>query len=257
MSNILHSKIIGTGFPLLILHGFLGSGDNWITLGRKFSEHFEVHLIDLRNHGRSFHDDEMDLEVMCEDVLNYCKHYKLDNINIIGHSMGGKVAMHLAVNQAQLVRKLIVVDIAPKAYTRRHDFIFKALKAVDFSIQKTRKEVDNQIALFIQKEAYRQFLLKAVYRKTKESLAFRFNLAVFIENYENIIETLPTYSQFNGDTLFIKGALSDYILNTDIPLIEAHFPNSQLVAIEDSGHWLHAEKPEELFTISLQFLAIV
>ena len=255
MSQILHSKIIGTGSPLLILHGFLGSGDNWITLGRKFSEHFKVHLIDLRNHGRSFHDDEMDLEVMCQDVLNYCRFHKLEQINLIGHSMGGKVAMHLAVHHPKLVSKLIVVDIAPKAYNRRHDFILDALKAVDFSIQKTRKEVDEVIAQFIDKELYRQFLMKAVYRKTKETLAFRFNLPVFIENYGNIIETLPPYSQYEGDTLFVKGTLSNYILASDLPLIEAHFPNSKLVEIKGSGHWLHAEKPEEFFTTSLQFLS--
>lgn len=254
MIQILHSKIIGTGNPLLILHGFLGSGDNWITLGRRFSEFFEVHLVDIRNHGRSFHDDEMDLEVMYKDVLNYCQFHKLEQINLIGHSMGGKVAMHLAVHHPKLVTKLIVVDIAPKAYKRRHDFILEALEAVDFSKQKTRKEVEDVIAQFIEKESYRQFLMKAVYRKTKETLGFRFNLAVFIENYGNIIETLPTYSQFEGATLFIKGSLSNYILTSDLPLIEAHFPNSKLVTIEDAGHWLHAEKPEEFFTISLQFL---
>ena len=254
MSQLLHSKIIGKGEPLLILHGFLGSGDNWITLGRKFSEFFEVHLIDLRNHGRSFHDDEMDLEVMCEDVLNYCKHYKLNKINIIGHSMGGKVAMHLSVKQKQLISKLIVVDIAPKSYAPRHDFIFKALNAVDFSIHKTRKEVDRVIALFIEKEAYRQFLLKAVFRKSKKKLAFRFNLPVFIENYGNIIETLPAQSQFEGATLFLKGELSDYILDTDLPLIYAHFPNAKITEIANTSHWLHAEKPFDFYNDCMSFI---
>lgn len=254
MSKILHSKIIGTGSPLLILHGFLGSGDNWITLGRKFSAHYQVHLVDLRNHGRSFHDDEMDLEVMSEDLIHYCRFYNLEKISIIGHSMGGKVAMLLAVNKPELITKLIFVDIAPKAYKRRHDFILEALQAVDFSIQKTRKEVDEVIAQFIEKESYRQFLMKAIYRKTRETLGFRFNLAVFIENYGNIIETLPTYSQFVGAALFVKGTLSDYILTSDLPLIEAHFPNSQLIEIKDAGHWLHAEKSAVFFEISLNFL---
>jgi pimeloyl-ACP methyl ester carboxylesterase len=252
--NILHSKILGKGKPLLILHGFLGSGDNWITLGRKFSKDYEVHLIDLRNHGRSFHDDEMDLEIMCEDVLNYCKEYQLNNIRIIGHSMGGKVAMHLAVQQTKWVSKLIVVDIAPKSYTRRHDFILEALQAVDFSKQKTRNEVEEVLAQFIDVQAYRQFLLKAVYRKSKEQLDFRFNLPVFVENYGNIIETLPAYSQFEGDTIFIKGGLSDYILESDIPLIEAHFPNASIHKITNTGHWLHAENPKAFYEKSLEFL---
>jgi len=256
MQNILHSKIIGQGEPLLILHGFLGSGDNWITLGRKFSQNFEVHLLDLRNHGRSFHDDEMDLEIMCEDVLNYCVHYQLKTIRIIGHSMGGKVGMHLAVNHPSVVSKLIVVDIAPKRYIRRHDFILEALQAVDFSIHKTREEVENVIAQYIEKESYRQFLLKAVYRKTSARLAFRFNLSVFIENYGNIIETLHPYSQYEGDTLFIKGALSDYILDADLPLIEAHFPKAIIKEIANSGHWLHAEKPEEFYENCFEFLEV-
>jgi pimeloyl-ACP methyl ester carboxylesterase len=254
VTNILHSKIIGHGRPLLILHGFLGSGDNWITLGRQFSKSFEVHLIDLRNHGRSFHDDEMDLEIMSQDVLYYCKFYQLPVIFIIGHSMGGKVAMHLAVMHLNLVKKLIVVDIAPKAYGRRHDFIMKALQAVDFDKQKTRDEVAKVISQYIEKEAYRQFLLKAVYRKSKSTLSFRFNLAVFVENYGNIVETLPVYSQFEGDTLFIKGSLSDYILKEDYPLINAHFPKAIIKEIDKSGHWLHAEKPKEFYAICTDFL---
>ena len=165
--QILHSKILGKGTPLLILHGFLGSGDNWISLGRKFAVHFEVHLIDLRNHGRSFHDDEMDFEVMCEDVLHYCQQHNLDKISVIGHSMGGKIGMHLAVNQPDLINKLIVVDIAPRAYDIRHDFILKSLLSVDFSIQKTREEVAQILARFIKQKPIRQFLLKNVYRKTK------------------------------------------------------------------------------------------
>jgi len=255
LSNILHSKIIGKGNPLLILHGFLGSGDNWITLGRKFSEYFEVHLIDLRNHGKSFHDDEMDLEVMCEDIINYCYFHQLEQINLIGHSMGGKVAMQLAVQHPELLIKLIVVDIAPKAYKRRHDFILEALQAVDFSKQKTRQEVDGVIAEFIKKESYRQFLMKAVYRKTRDNLAFRFNLPIFIENYGNIVETLPPFSQYEGEVLFIKGALSDYILKTDLPLIEAHFPNSKLIKIENAGHWLHAEQPLKFNSFVKAFLS--
>ena len=240
--QILHSKILGKGAPLLILHGFLGSGDNWISLGRKFAVHFEVHLIDLRNHGRSFHDDEMDFEVMCEDLLNYCAKYQLEKINIIGHSMGGKVAMHLATQNPELVHKLIVADIAPKQYKPRHDFILKSLLAVDFSIHKTRVEIEAILAKYIAQKSIRQFLLKNVYRKKDNSFAFRFNLAVFVESYSNILETLPAFSQFEGDTLFLKGALSDYILEEDTALIQAHFPKATINTIADAGHWLHVEQ---------------
>ena len=254
MMQTLHSKILGTGTPLLILHGFLGSGDNWISLGRKFAENFEVHLIDLRNHGRSFHDDEMDFEVMCEDILHYCEFHKLKKINIIGHSMGGKVGMHVAVQHPTLIAKLIVVDIAPKTYSVRHDFILEALQAVDFSKQKTRSEVAQVLAKHIKQEAIRLFLLKNVYRKTTAKLAFRFNLPIFVENYGNIIEALPTFSQYNKETLFLKGIHSDYILETDLPLITAHFPKAKMVTIANSGHWLHAENPIDFHKESILYL---
>jgi pimeloyl-ACP methyl ester carboxylesterase len=247
MNQLLHSKILGTGTPLLILHGFLGSGDNWISLGRKFSKDFEVHLIDLRNHGRSFHDDEMDFEVMYEDVVRYCQTKDLANVSIIGHSMGGKVGMHLAVQQAGLVQKLIVVDIAPKAYRIRHDFILMALKAVDFSQHKTRDEVATVLAKFIKQKPIIQFLLKNVYRASNDRLGFRFNLAIFLEKYGNIIESLPVYSQYEGEVLFLKGEHSDYILEEDTALITAHFPKVSITTIANSGHWLHAENPIDFY----------
>lgn len=252
--QILHSKILGKGTPLLILHGFLGSGDNWISLGRKFAEHFEVHLVDLRNHGRSFHDDEMDFEVMCEDVVDYCKKHQLEKVNIIGHSMGGKVAMHLATQRPRLVHKLIVVDIAPKQYKPRHDFILNALQAIDFSIHKTRSEIEEVLVRFIDQKTIRQFLLKNVYRKKDNSFAFRFNLAIFIEIYDNIIDGLLPHSQFEGETLFLKGELSDYILEEDSALIEAHFPKARIMTIANSGHWLHAENAIDFLSSSLSFL---
>jgi pimeloyl-ACP methyl ester carboxylesterase len=252
--QILHSKILGSGSPLLILHGFLGSGDNWISLGRQFAKRFEVHLIDLRNHGRSFHDDEMDFDVMCDDVVFYCKKKQLTNINIIGHSMGGKVAMYLAVSHPNLIKKLIVADISPKAYKRRHDFILQALNEVDFEKQKTRKAIDEVLSRYIEQENIRLFLLKNVYRASKEKLAFRFNLSIFLENYGRILETLPPLSQFEGDVLFLRGEKSDYILDTDFPLIKAHFPNAQIRNISNAGHWLHAENPVMFQSICFSFL---
>ena len=254
MENILHSKILGQGNPLLILHGFLGSGDNWISLGRKFSEYFEVHLMDLRNHGRSFHDDEMNYEIMCQDVLNYCQHHNLDQISILGHSMGGKIAMYLAVHHPKLVVKLIVVDIAPRGYSNRHQLILKALEVVDFSKNTSRKAIEQVFERFIENKSIRQFLLKNVYRKTSEHLDYRFNLTALLENYHLINESLTSFSQFDGDTLFLKGEYSDYILESDIPLIEAHFPGVIIKEIAKSGHWLHAENPKDFYGECIDFL---
>jgi pimeloyl-ACP methyl ester carboxylesterase len=253
VTKILHSKIVGSGKPLLILHGFLGSGDNWISLGRKFAEYYEVHLVDLRNHGRSFHDDEMNFEVMTEDIINYCTHYKLDNVNIIGHSMGGKLAMFLAMEYPELLAKIVVADIAPKAYGRGHDFILDALELVDFSIYTTRNAVGAVLQEQINNTAIVNFLLKNVYRKTKDSLAFRFNLPVFVEQYGTIIESLPAYSEFDGAVLFLRGENSHYILDADIPLIKAHFPRAIVKEISHAGHWLHAENPVDFYKECLSF----
>jgi len=254
MQKMLHSKIIGQGKPLLILHGFLGSGDNWITLAKKFAIHFEVHIIDLRNHGRSFHNDIMNFDVMSEDVAFYCQKKDLKEIAIIGHSMGGKVGMYIAAKYPNLVSKLIVADIAPRAYKRGHDILLKALCSVDFSIHKTRDAVAKMIAKYIDSEPIRLFLLKNVFRKEKDTLAFRFNLPVLKASYKDVAEAFPSEYQFYGDVLFLKGALSNYILASDLDAIETHFPNAEIIAIANAGHWLHAENPGEFYTYSLNFL---
>lgn len=254
MQKMLHSKIIGEGKPLLILHGFLGSGDNWISLAKKFARYFEVHIIDLRNHGRSFHANEMNFDVLSEDVHFYCRQKDLKEVTILGHSMGGKVGMYIAAKYPDLVTKLIVADIAPRAYKRGHDILLKALGTIDFSIHKTRDEVAKVIAKYIESEPIRLFLIKSVYRKEKEILAYRFNLPVLKASYESVAEAFPEEYQFDGDVLFLKGALSDYIQTSDIDLIEAHFPNAEIIAVANAGHWLHAENPLEFFKYSIEFL---
>ena len=140
--EILHSKILGSGQPLLILHGFLGMSDNWKTLGNKYAENFEVHLIDQRNHGRSFHSPDFTYTLLVDDLKNYIEYYKLENCILLGHSMGGKTAMQFALTHPGLLTKLIVADIAPKTYPAHHQYILKALSEVDFSIQKTRKDIE-------------------------------------------------------------------------------------------------------------------
>lgn len=254
MQPILHSKILGLGKPLLILHGLFGMGDNWITLGRRFAEKFHVHLIDLRNHGRSFHDEVMDYEAMVQDLWQYIQFYKLGQVSILGHSMGGKVAMLMAVTNPEWVANLIVADIAPKSYSNRHETIFQALQSVDFKTIRERKEVENILSSQIQNQGILQFLLKNVYHQEDHNLAFRFNLAVLYKNYALLNESLPTYSSYEGPTLFLKGENSDYLLPTDETLILAHFPNAKIVNIPRAGHWLHAENPEDFYSACLSFL---
>ena len=252
--NILHSKISGQGAPLLIVHGYFGMGDNWKSLGLKFSEHYEVHLIDQRNHGRSFHSDDFDYELMVLDLYNYIQHYQLGTVFLIGHSMGGKTAMFFAVEYPELVKKLVIVDISPKAYEPHHEQILEGLNAIDFSIQNTRKLVDEKLNAFIPENGVRQFLLKNVYWKEKGQLDFRFNLQSLTVHNDEVGEGLHSFTTFEGETLFLKGENSGYIPADGDPLIDAHFPNSELTVIANSGHWLHAENPVDFYNEVSRFI---
>ena len=252
---MLYSKIEGSGKPLLILHGFLGMSDNWKSLGVQFaSDGFQVHLLDLRNHGRSFHSDEFSYELMVQDVYDYCKTNNLEKINIIGHSMGGKTAMLFAVTYPEMIEKLIVADIGPKFYPQHHQTILEGLNAVDFSKKPSRNEVEEIVSHYITDFGTRQFLLKSLYWQEPGQLAFRFNLAVFNKKIEEIGKSLPENAIYNKPTLFIRGGNSNYILDTDFVNINQHFPNSKIETISNTGHWLHAENPEVFYEIASSFL---
>ena len=241
--QILHSRIIGEGKPLIIVHGYFGNGDNWKSIANKLSNSFQIHLIDQRNHGRSFHSDEFDYELMVEDLYNYIQHHQLEKVNLLGHSMGGKTVMLFAVEYQDLVDKLIVADISPRMYPPHHQDILEALNAVDFSIQNSRKLVDEKLAEKIPEVGVRQFLLKSVYWKEKGRLDFRFNLGSLTENNNEVGEALPSFTVFEGEVLFLKGENSGYISSNEEPIINAHFPNNKIVTIKNAGHWLHAENP--------------
>ena len=252
---LLYSKIEGQGTPLLILHGFLGMSDNWKTLGTQYAAlGFEVHLIDLRNHGRSFHDTAFSYAVMVQDVLEYCAHYGLQTISVIGHSMGGKLAMLLATQQPDLVKQLIVADIGPKYYPQHHQEILTGLNAIHFSTQPQRNEVDAQLQAYIPDFGTRQFLLKNLYWETPGQLAFRFNLSVLTKEIEQVGAALPESAHYDAPTLFVRGGNSKYILDADWANILMHFPQAQLETIPQAGHWLHAENPALFYSITSHFL---
>jgi len=256
MSNnpILNSTIKGEGIPLLILHGYFGMSDNWKTLGNQFSEDFQVHLIDQRNHGRSFHADAFNYEVLVEDLYAYILAHQLENVFIIGHSMGGKVAMLFAVTYPKIVKKLIVVDISPRLYQPHHNAILAGLNAIDFAVDNSRGKVDKKLTELIPEVGVRQFLLKNVYWKEKGQLAFRFNLESLTENNSEVGNALPSFTVFENETLFLKGAHSDYITENEVPIIEAHFTNAKIIEIKNAGHWLHAENPKQFYAEVCEFL---
>ena len=252
--KIVHSKIIGEGAPLLILHGYFGMSDNWKSLGNKFGEDFQIHLIDQRNHGRSFHAGNFDYDLLVEDIVQYIEHHQLEKVIVLGHSMGGKVAMLFAVKYPTLVAKLIIVDIAPRYYHPHHTDILKALNSVDFLIHNTRKLVDQKIAELIPDIGVRSFLLKNVYWKEKGLLAYRFNLQSLTENNSEVGKALPSFTTFNGETLFLAGGNSGYITESEVPVIKAHFPKATIKTIANVGHWLHAEKPKAFYELVMRFL---
>jgi pimeloyl-ACP methyl ester carboxylesterase len=252
---MLYSRIEGQGKPLLIIHGFLGMSDNWKSFGFLYAaEGFQTHMLDLRNHGRSFHSENFSYEVMAQDVLEYCQQHNLEKIFIIGHSMGGKVAMFFATKYPEMMEKLIVADIGPKYYAPHHQDILAGLNAVDFSSKPDRTAVEEILFPFIPDYGTRQFLMKSLYWKEPGQLAFRFNLDVFNRKVEEVGKTLPENAIFEKPTLFIRGGNSNYILDADFPEIKEHFPNLELATIPNTGHWLHAENPNLFFRETALFL---
>jgi len=170
--QVLHSTIIGKGSPLIILHGYFGMGDNWRVLANKFSNNFEVHIVDQRNHGRSFHSDDFDYELLVEDLLYYIEHFNLTKVNMLGHSMGGKVAMLFAVTYPVFVDKLIVADIGPKFYQPHHEHILAALNAVNFSIHNSRKKVEDVLKITLKNQGLFSLSLKMCIGRQKSVLIF-------------------------------------------------------------------------------------
>lgn len=251
----LHSKIIGKGKPLIILHGFLGMGDNWKTLANQYSgEGFEVHLVDQRNHGRSPHEDAFSYELLAEDLNDYLELKSLEKANIIGHSMGGKTAMMFATMFPEKVEKLIVVDIAPKYYSPHHQDILQGLTVLSKAELTSRSDADEMLSEYVKIKGVRQFLLKNLYWKTKDKLALRMNLEALKANINEIGKSIPNNSTYDGEVLFIKGENSDYIIDDDREMINKHFKNNTIDSIKKAGHWVHAEQRKAFFETSLKFL---
>ena len=255
MPEILHSKITGDKDKhFLIFHGLFGQSDNFGSLAREFSEYYTVHAIDLRNHGRSFHDEDMSLKTMADDILNYLDYHKINQCHLMGHSLGGRVVIEFSYFYPERLEKLIVADIAPKAYPPHHQGIFKALNTVDFGLIEKRSDADEILKKYIPEFSVRQFLLKNIYMQSDGKYGFRFNLPVLTKWYDQMIETDLTDGIFNKPTLFLKGGNSEYITAEDYELIYNRFPKSEIKVIRGAGHWLHAEKPKEFFDDIIEFL---
>lgn len=243
----IHALVLGEGSRnLIILHGFLGMGDNWKTHAKQWvAQGWRVHLIDQRNHGRSFWSSSFNYALLAEDIHQYFSDNALESATLLGHSMGGKVAMLFASLYPEKVNQLIVADIAPKTYPSHHQTILSGLASLDFSEIKSRKEADEALAIHVKDMGTRQFLLKNIYRVTPNQLGLRMNIDVLKNVSEQIGDTMAKTQRYHGETLFLKGATSGYIEEQDEFAIKHHFPRAKIVTIERAGHWLHAENPKD------------
>jgi pimeloyl-ACP methyl ester carboxylesterase len=248
----LHYREMGKGKPLIILHGLFGFSDNWQSHGKRLAEYFRVVLVDLRNHGHSGWSDDFSYEIMAEDVLELYEDLGLEDTILVGHSMGGKVAMQFALKHEDLLDKLVIVDMGLKEYPMHHEHILEGIYAVDLPTITARRQAEKQMSAHIESEGIKQFLLKNLYWKEKGVLAWRMNVEVLEREMDTILSKMPE-GQVGTPTLFIRGELSNYVLDEDIEHIEEQFIDSEVKTIANAGHWVHAEAPEEFLETLLSF----
>ena len=252
------------GRPLVILHGLLGVSGNWHTLGRgPFSEKRDVYALDQRNHGRSAHADAFGYAEMAGDVKHFLEAHDLAPAALLGHSMGGKAAMHAALAFPELVEKMIVADIAPKAYPPHHEVIFEALRGLDLAAYESREEIDQALSKNIVARPVRQFLLKNLSYDPDGGpqgdgrYHWQMNLEAIHAAYDEISGSLSDElggTTYDGPALFVRGARSDYVTDDDLDNIRRRFPQARLETVESAGHWLHADQPQAFAEVVTAFL---
>lgn len=245
------------GEPLLILHGLFGNLANWGAHSKFFAEHYSVFGIDLRNHGESCHDFEMNYPIMAQDIQRLMKRLNIESANFIGHSMGGKVCMELALSQGYKVDKVIVVDIAPVSYAQvadGHLRVIEGMKSLDFDLIRSRNDAEIYLMDFIQDEPTRKFILTNLVAKENNKYKWRLNLESIELNYNRLKEGPSARSPFRKPCLFVKGAKSNYIEEKDKKEILKLFPNAEMKTIMHAGHWVHADKPQVFRNLALEFL---
>ena len=252
----LHSKIYGDQGPhLIIIHGLFGMSDNWNTLGKKFAQYYKVHLVDLRNHGRSPHSLDFNYEVMSEDLYDYMQDHNILKANILGHSLGGKVAMKYAFTHNEKVEKLLIADISPRSYnTDFHENLLKILYRLPLEDFNRREEIDEALSESFEDRGMRLFLMKNLYRNEEKQFAWRFNIDVLLEKVSNIQTADFIQGNCSIPTHFLKAGNSNYITEEDELIIHKHFTNFSISTIEGVGHWLHAEEPDVFYNEVIKFI---
>jgi esterase len=250
----LNFQATGDGPTLIILHGFLGSLDNWRTAAQRLGARFRVITLDLRNHGHSPHHRVMSYPAMAEDVHEFLDQQNMASAYVLGHSMGGKVAMQLATTCPQSVNKLMVVDIAPKSYPASHESTLSALRSLDLRSFKSFGEIDAALAPQIPSADIRQFLMKNLARQGNAGFCWRIDLDAITSNYSELTKSIAPKQTFAKPACFIRGGRSDYLQDEDFSLISKMFPRAAFVTIPHAGHWVHIDATEDFLKTVTEFL---
>ena len=250
---------------MIIMHGLYGSSDNWVSIARELMTDFHIYLLDLRNHGASPHLPEHNYMVMADDLLEFMNNQQIYSSIIIGHSMGGKVAMSFTAVQPERVKRLIVVDISPRTYSlqagdhqaKEHQTILETISSINLSGIKKREEVDQLLLSRIPQERTRQFILKNLVRTKENYFRWKLNVDVLQQSIPQVLAGLENekedLNEYRNPVLFVKGELSPYIGENDIELINELFPQNQMMTIANASHWVHAEQPDELIRVIKRF----
>lgn len=250
----LNHIVSGDGFPLIILHGLFGSLDNWYSISKALAKVFMVVTVDLRNHGRSPHSLIFNYEVMAQDVLELLDELKLEKASLLGHSMGGKVAMQFVSTYPDRLRSLVVVDIAPRSYEANHTEIIQSMMSLNLRSFQTRAELDTELQKSIKDYRVRQVILKNVGRDNLGKFFWKIGLEEIAKNYNEINREIIFLRKIDNPTLFVRGAKSSYINDNDIVEIKKTFSNVEVVTIAEAGHWVHADAPTEFLRRVVDFL---
>jgi len=250
----LHFRARGEGSPLIVLHGFLGSLENWQVMSKRLAANFTVYLPDLRNHGRSPHSEVMNYPVMAEDVREFIEQEHLTAPSVLGHSMGGKVAMQLATCSPDALEKLVVVDIAPKAYPPVHRPVLLAMRALDLATYDSFDAIGNALSGPMPDTAMRQFIMKNLMRDEDRKFHWRLGLEEIIKNYDHLTRAVFAEKQFSKPACFIRAGRSDFVRDSDFPGIREAFPCAEFKLIADAGHWVHIDAADQFQTVVTNFL---
>jgi len=254
MNLFYHS--FGTGSPLVIVHGLFGISDNWVTIGKQLSGEFRVIIPDLRNHGRSPWSPVFNFSSMEEDILELIEEETSGPVLLMGHSLGGRITINIALHHPEMIRRLVVVDISLRKYPPQsiHLQLIHAMQQLDLSSIRTRSEAGRKLGELIPSKRLRQFLLKNLYWQEKGVLGWRLNLPVINESLPAIFEDGDVPGVFPGPALFVRGGKSDYITDADLPAIQQRFPGSIVRTIKGASHWVHADHPGEFLRVVNDFL---